>query len=44
VPEPAEVLQDDPQLDRTSTNAWADADFLAAVRATGLRKLIMCAL
>jgi nicotinamidase-related amidase len=44
VPELAEVLQDDPPIDRTSTNAWEDGDFLAAVRATGRRKLIMCAL
>jgi nicotinamidase-related amidase len=40
----AELLQDDPPIDRTSTNAWEDADFLAAVRATGRRKLILCAL
>jgi nicotinamidase-related amidase len=44
VPELATLLTDDPPLDRTSTNAWEDADFLAAVRATGRRKLIMCAL
>ncbi len=44
VPELAEVLKDDPPVDRTSTNAWEDGDFLAAVRATGRRKLIMCAL
>ena len=44
VPELAELLGDDPPVDRTSTNAWEDGDFLAAVRATGRRKLIMCAL
>ena len=44
VPELAELLQDDPPIDRTSTNAWEDAEFLAAVRATGRRKLILCAL
>jgi nicotinamidase-related amidase len=44
VPELAELLQDYPTIDRTSTNAWEDADFLAAVRATGRRKLILCAL
>ena len=44
VPELAELLQDDPPVDRTSTNAWEDVDFLAAVRATGRRKLILCAL
>jgi len=44
VPELAALLEDDPPIDRTSTNAWEDAEFLAAVRATGRRKLIMCAL
>ena len=44
VPRLAEILGDDPPIDRTSTNAWEDADFLAAVRATGRRKLIVCAL
>ena len=44
VPELAQVLEDDPPIDRTSTNAWEDGDFLAAVRATGRRKLILCAL
>ena len=44
VPELAQVLEDDPPIDRTSINAWEDADFLAAVRATGRRKLIICAL
>lgn len=44
VPELAELLEDDPPIDRTTTNAWEDGDFLAAVRATGRRKLILCAL
>jgi nicotinamidase-related amidase len=44
VPELAELLEDDPTIDRTSLNSWEDADFLAAVRATGRRKLILCAL
>ena len=44
VPEVAELLQDDPPVDRTTTNAWEDPNFLAAVRATGRRKLILCAL
>jgi nicotinamidase-related amidase len=44
VPELAEVLEDNPPIDRTSTNAWEDADFVAAVRAGGRRKLISCAL
>jgi nicotinamidase-related amidase len=44
VPELAALLEDNPPVDRTSTNAWEDADFVAAVRATGRRKLIACAL
>jgi nicotinamidase-related amidase len=44
VPELAELLNDDPPVDRTTTNTWEDADFVAAVRATGRRKLIVCAL
>jgi nicotinamidase-related amidase len=44
VPALAELLEDNPPIDRTTTNAWEDADFLAAVRATGRRKLILCAL
>jgi nicotinamidase-related amidase len=40
----AELLGDDPPIDRTSLNAWEDADFVRAVRATGRRKLIFCAL
>jgi nicotinamidase-related amidase len=44
VPELAELLEDDPPIDRTTTNAWEDADFVAAARATGRRKLIVCAL
>jgi nicotinamidase-related amidase len=40
----AEELADVPPIDRTSINSWEDEDFLAAVRATGRRKLIMCAL
>lgn len=44
VPELARLLADSPPIDRTSLNAWEDPDFLAAVRATGRRKLITCAL
>jgi nicotinamidase-related amidase len=44
VPKLAQLLEDDPPIDRTTTNAWEDEDFLAAVRATGRRKLIICAL
>lgn len=44
VPELAELLNDNPPIDRTTLNSWEDADFLAAVRATGRRNLIACAL
>jgi len=44
VPQLTDLLEDYPPIDRTSTNAWEDADFLAAVRANGRRKLILCAL
>jgi nicotinamidase-related amidase len=44
VPELAKLLDEYPPIDRTSLNSWEDADFLAAVRATGRRKLILCAL
>jgi nicotinamidase-related amidase len=44
VPVLAELLEDDPPIDRTTLNAWEDVDFLEAVRATGRRKLIFCAL
>jgi nicotinamidase-related amidase len=40
----AELLGDGPAIDRTSLNAWEDAAFVRAVRATGRRKLILCAL
>jgi nicotinamidase-related amidase len=44
MPPLAEVLAGNPPIDRTTTNAWEDPDFLSAVRATGRRKLIICAL
>jgi nicotinamidase-related amidase len=44
VPELAELLEDSPPIDRTSINSWEDTDFVAAVHATGRRKLIFCAL
>ena len=44
MPELAQLLADYTPIDRTSTNAWEDREFLAAVRATGRRKLILCAL
>src|SRR5438067_13243873 len=44
VPELAELLAGNPPIDRTTVNSWEDLAFLAAVRATGRRKLIFCAL
>jgi nicotinamidase-related amidase len=44
LPELAGLLTDDKPLDRTTTNSWEDIEFLEAVRATGRRKLIICAL
>jgi nicotinamidase-related amidase len=44
ITELADLLADDKPLDRTSVNSWEDTEFLAAVRATGRRKLIFCAL
>jgi nicotinamidase-related amidase len=44
VPELAALLEDHPPIDRTSVNSWEDTDFVAAVHATGRRKLIFCAL
>src|SRR6202047_2325704 len=40
----AEELADSPPIDLTQINSWEDVEFLAAVRATGRRKLILCAL
>jgi nicotinamidase-related amidase len=39
-----DVLGDAGIVDRTSINAWEDDDFVAAVKATGRKKLIMVAL
>ena len=44
VPELADLLKDNPPIDRTTINSWEDENFLAAVRATGRRKLVLCAL
>jgi nicotinamidase-related amidase len=44
LPELAELLEDDPPLDRTTVNSWEDTEFVQAVHATGRRKLIFCAL
>src|SRR3984893_4913569 len=43
VPELAQLLVGSPPIDRTTVNSWEDLAFLAAVRATGRRKLIFCA-
>lgn len=44
LPKLASELEDDAPIDRTAINSWEDAEFLEAVRATGRRKLLMCAL
>ena len=44
LPELAGLLAGDKPLDRTTTNSWEDTEFVQAVRATGRRKLILCAL
>lgn len=44
VPELKEAMKDATWIDRTSINAWEDADFVKAVKATGRKKLIMGAL
>jgi nicotinamidase-related amidase len=44
IPPLKQALEGVPSYDRTSINAWEDAEFLAAVQATGCSKLIMCAL
>jgi nicotinamidase-related amidase len=44
VPELSELLTESPPIDRTTVNSWEDEDFLAAVRETGRRKLVLCAL
>jgi nicotinamidase-related amidase len=44
IPPLLEELQGVPSLDRTSMNSWEDAEFYAAVQATGRKKLIICAL
>jgi isochorismate hydrolase len=40
----AELLNGYPPIDRTTINAWEDPNLVAAVRATGRRKLVMAAL
>jgi nicotinamidase-related amidase len=43
LPELAGLLAADKPLDRTTVNSWEDLEFVQAVRATGRRKLIICA-
>lgn len=38
------LLGDTPSYDRTTINAWEDSEFQTAVKATGRKKLIICAL
>ena len=44
IPQLQEVFPRIEPLDRTTINSWEDVEFLAAVRATGRRKLVMAAL
>ena len=44
IPPIREVLGKVTTIDRTSINSWEDQDFVDAVKATGRKKLIMCAL
>jgi nicotinamidase-related amidase len=44
IPALAGLLENDKPLDRTTVNSWEDIEFLEAVRGTGRRKLIFCAL
>lgn len=43
-PELLDVLGDPKPIERTSMNAWEDADFVAAVNARGRKKLVIAAL
>jgi nicotinamidase-related amidase len=44
IPQLRQHLKGVPSIDRTQINSWEDADFVAAVKATGRKKLIMAAL
>ena len=44
IPELQDVLAGTEALDRTTINAWEDREFVAAVKATGRKKLVMTAL
>jgi nicotinamidase-related amidase len=36
------ALADVPEIDRSSMNAWENADFVNAIKATGRKKLVIC--
>ncbi|MGW2343638.1 hydrolase [Streptomyces sp. NPDC001661] len=44
VPEITDELPDVPEVDRTGVNSWEDADFRAAIEATGRKKIVMAGL
>ena len=44
IPQLTEVLRGTPEIDRTTMNSWEDREFVAAVKATGRKKLVFCAL
>ncbi|MGZ3712591.1 MAG: hydrolase [Bdellovibrionota bacterium] len=44
IPELREGLPEVDEIDRTTLNAWEDEDFLAAVKASGRKKIIMSGL
>ena len=43
-PELLEELPGVEEIDRTGVNSWEDADFRAAIKATGRKKIVMCGL
>lgn len=44
IPQLRDVLKGVPSIDRTTINSWEDPGFVAAVKATGRRKLLLAAL
>jgi nicotinamidase-related amidase len=44
IPEVQEVFPDQRPIDRTSMNSWDDKNFIAAVKKTGRKKLVIAAL
>lgn len=43
-PELVDVLEGQPTAERSSMNAWEDEGFVAAVKASGRKKLVLCGL